>query len=58
MTFIFNLELKTMKGNEIYRELFKYQIDDELIEQIRTVSNSGYVLGIERFQQQIAQTLG
>jgi len=43
---------------QTYRDLFRYQIDERLIEQIRIVSNSGYVLGNERFQQQIAKTLG
>ncbi|PHS26638.1 MAG: transposase [Methylophaga sp.] len=41
-----------------YRELFQHQIEPSLIDQIRQASNGGYVLGTERFQQQIAKTIG
>jgi putative transposase len=41
-----------------YRELFRYQLDPGLVDQIRSATNGGFVLGSERFQQQIAAMLG
>ncbi|MDS4020176.1 MAG: transposase, partial [Candidatus Competibacter sp.] len=41
-----------------YRELFRYQLDPGLVDQIRTATNGGYVLGTERFQKEIAAMLG
>jgi putative transposase len=43
---------------EAYRELFRYQIDPELVDQIRSATNGGFVLGSENFQQKIAQMIG
>ena len=43
---------------EAYRELFRYQIDPGLVDQIRTAINGGYVLGSERFQQEVAAMVG
>ena len=43
---------------EAYRELFRYQLDPGLVDQIRTATNGGFVLGTERFQKEIATTLG
>ncbi|MEZ5581564.1 MAG: transposase [Candidatus Competibacteraceae bacterium] len=43
---------------EAYRELFRYQLDPGLVDQIRTATNGGFVLGTERFQKEIAATLG
>jgi putative transposase len=41
-----------------YRALFRSDMDDKLLEQIRSATNGNYVLGAERFAEQIAQTLG
>jgi len=41
-----------------YRELFRYQLDPGLVDQIRSATNGGYVLGTERFQKEIAAMLG
>jgi putative transposase len=43
---------------EAYRELFRYQLDPGLVDQIRTATNEGFVLGTERFQKKIAAMLG
>jgi putative transposase len=43
---------------EAYREIFRYQLDPGLVDQIRTATNGGFVLGTERFQKEIAATLG
>ena len=41
-----------------YRELFKYQLLQEDIHQIRESLNFNYPLGNERFKQQIEKALG
>lgn len=41
-----------------YRELFRYQLDPGLVDEIRKATNGNYALGDERFTQQIAQALG
>ena len=41
-----------------YRELFRYPLDPEMIDQIRTATNSNYALGHPRFQTQVAKALG
>ena len=43
---------------EAYRELFRHHLDAGLVDQIRTATNGGFVLGTERFQKAIAATLG
>ena len=43
---------------EAYRELFRYQLDPGLVDEIRTATNGGFVLGTARFQKEIAVTLG
>ncbi len=49
-------ELETRQ--EAYRELFRYQIDPGLVDEIRTATNGGFVLGSEHFQQEIAKMIG
>ena len=53
------LRLDTEKRcrREVYRALFKAHIDD-IDDQIRTATNVNYVLGNQRFQEQIAHALG
>ena len=41
-----------------YRELFRFQLDPQMIDQIRAATNSNYALGNQRFQSQVAKTLG
>ena len=41
-----------------YRELFKYQIDRQLLEDIRIATNQGMVLGNERFTTEIESLTG
>jgi len=41
-----------------YRELFRNELEPGLVDQIRTATNGGFVLGTERFQKEIAATLG
>ncbi|MDJ0806575.1 MAG: transposase [Gammaproteobacteria bacterium] len=45
------------KRQEAYRELFPYEIDPGLVEEIRSATNDGFVLGTERFQKEIAVML-
>lgn len=41
-----------------YRELFRYELDPGMVDEIRAATNGNYVLGSERFAEQIAQALG
>jgi len=41
-----------------YRELFRYELDPKLVDEIRKVTHSGLVLGSERFAQEIAVLAG
>ena len=43
---------------EAYRELFRYQLDPGLVDEIRMATNGGYVLGSERFQKEIEAMVG
>ena len=43
---------------EAYRELFRYQLDPGLIDEIRAATNGNYALGSASFQAQIATMLG
>jgi putative transposase len=43
---------------ENYRELFKYELEDELLENIRFASNQGMALGNERFKAEIESLTG
>jgi len=42
---------------EHYRELFRYQVEPGIIDEIREATNSGYVLGREDFKEQIEAML-
>jgi putative transposase len=52
------LGLNAQERREAYRELFRYELDLGLVDQIRTATNGGFVLGTERFQREIAAALG
>jgi putative transposase len=41
-----------------YRELFRYQLDPGLVDEIRAATNGNYALGSPHFQAQIAAALG
>jgi putative transposase len=42
---------------ENYRALFKAHLDPELLTEIRRVTNGNFVLGNERFKEEVAQML-
>lgn len=41
-----------------YRELFRYHLEPQLIDEIRSASNGNYVLGSSRFAEEIEKVLG
>jgi putative transposase len=41
-----------------YRELYRAQLDPELVEEIRAATNGNFALGSSQFQQQVAAALG
>jgi putative transposase len=41
-----------------YRDLFRYQLDPNLVEEIRQATHGNYALGDSKFAQQIADALG
>ena len=41
-----------------YREFFRYQLDPEVIDEIRTATNGNYALGSAKFKAKIAVTPG
>ncbi len=41
-----------------YRELFRYQLDPGLVDEIRDATNGNYALGSARFQEQVAMAVG
>ena len=41
-----------------YRELFRYQLDPGLVDEIREATNGNYALGSSRFQEEVAKALG
>lgn len=53
-----SLGTKARHRQQSYRMLFNTDLPAELIEQIRTATNGNYVLGTDRFQDQVAATLG
>lgn len=46
------------KRQSAYRELFRYELDIGLVDEIRKATNSNYALGSEIFTKQIADVLG
>ncbi len=43
---------------EKYRELFRYSLEPGLIDEIRRATNGNFVLGKERFKEEISKVLG
>ncbi len=48
---------KTMQKTN-YRELFRYNLEPGLVDEIREATNGNYVLGNERFKEEIGKVLG
>jgi len=47
-----------VERHSVYHELFRYELDPGVIDEIRSATNGNYVLGNSRFQAQIAMALG
>ena len=43
---------------EAYRELFRYQLDPGLVDQIRAATNGNYALGSPKFSAEVEAALG
>ncbi|MDD2468612.1 MAG: transposase [Desulfobulbus sp.] len=43
---------------QVYRELFRQELDPGIIDSIRKATNGNFVLGSERFSEEISQVLG
>jgi putative transposase len=43
---------------EVYRRLFRFELDNLDLQEIRSAANGGFALGNERFKAEIAATLG
>ncbi len=43
---------------EFYRELFRYQLDPGLVDQIRAATNGNYALGSPKFSAEVEAALG
>jgi len=41
-----------------YRELFRYNLEPGLVDEIRKATNGNFVLGNDRFKEEISKTLG
>jgi len=52
------LGLDDRQRKSAYRELFRYQLEPKLVDEIRQATNGNYVLGDTRFAQNIADALG
>ncbi len=52
------LGLDAEKRTVAYRELFRYQLEPGLVDEIRAATNGNYALGSKKFQEQIAGELG
>ena len=52
------LASESKERQAIYRELFKYQVEEQLLEDIRFATNKGMVLGNERFTAEIESLTG
>jgi putative transposase len=46
------------KRQKAYRELFRYELYSGFVDEIRSATNGGFVLGTERFQKEIAAMPG
>ena len=46
------------KRQERYRELFRYDLEPGIVDEIRKATNGNFVLGNDRFKEEISKTLG
>lgn len=53
-----NLGRTDLERQAVYRELFRYQLDPGLVDEIRKATNGGVVLGSHRFADEVAILLG
>jgi len=40
-----------------YRDLFRYQLDTDMVDEIRAATNGNFALGSERFKEQVSAAL-
>lgn len=52
------LGLEAMSRQAAYRELFRYELEPGLVDQIRRATNGNFVLGNERFATEVAAVIG
>lgn len=52
------LGLDSASRQAAYRELFRYELEPELVDEIRCATNGNHALGNERFATEIAEALG
>jgi len=52
------LGLDAVSRQAAYRELFRYELEPGLVDQIRRATNGNFALGSERFVEDAAATLG
>lgn len=52
-----NLGYEPSERRQAYRELFRYELDPGLVDEIRSATNGNYVLGTERFQEEVERML-
>jgi len=52
------LGLDSERRQSAYRELFRYELEPGLVDEIRRATNGNYALGNERFATEIAEALG
>ncbi len=53
-----NLGHNDTERQSAYRELFRYQLDPGVIDEIRSATNGNYVLGNNRFSREVEEMLG
>lgn len=53
-----SLSRDPVERRQSYRELFRHELDSGLVDEIRRATNGNYALGTERFEADVAATLG
>jgi putative transposase len=53
-----SLGLDAASRRAAYRELFRYELEPGMVDEIRRATNGNFVLGGERFAADVAATLG
>ena len=52
-----SLAINQQERRQCYRELFRYQLEPGIVDEIRTATNGGYVMGREDFKKDIQRML-